>query len=219
MKKNPRFGMHPDLFGGDTPYYIPIESISREELATMKRSNFTKEELSKIRKEDEEVYYEIIKNSPEEQTAATNFIKSEIDRIVESLKSEQNLRRVFQKSIGEAAEFAEANNSKFPKEVLNNINAWRVFAVKRDGRPYGDWDETLDDVSVKFDLSRFNLEEWELEDMVSLHSELAEIVDAEIIGDTMAVILAPNFKLAAEVVGLAQARCETVARYLSSCLT
>ena len=63
MIKNPKFGKHPDLFGGETPIVIPIEQLSRDEQLSLKRLNLTTEEFNEIKNTDEELYRAIIENS------------------------------------------------------------------------------------------------------------------------------------------------------------
>lgn len=63
MIKNPRFGNHPDLFGGDTPVFVPFDQLSRDEKLSLKRLNLTTEEFNEIENTDEELYRAIIENS------------------------------------------------------------------------------------------------------------------------------------------------------------
>jgi hypothetical protein len=80
-RRNPKTGSHPDLFfqgrtyqaggvEGETPVFVPLESLTRAQLVKMKRAAFTNAEWDEL---DEDVREEIYENDGDSQARIAEF--------------------------------------------------------------------------------------------------------------------------------------------------
>lgn len=176
MIRNPRFGMHPDLFGGETPIVFPIEQLSREEQLSLKRSNLTPEEIREIKDNDEELYEAVISNSPEEQRLAREKCKEVISRAVKSAMSIEEFAQIIKKE----RDFNDELIEKFSLESLRNPSNWTLRVADKYSNEKCDYEVEFETISPVVDLSEFSLTDWEIEDVgYEVQRENADIDEVE----------------------------------------
>lgn len=226
MLRNPRFGMHPDLFGGETPIYIPIESLSLEELATMKRSQFTPEELYWIERKHPDVYDQIVDNSYEEKTAALDKVSATVLQEQDKRSTPEAITSKFIEG-GGIEEAAQNYSGEIARklglplsEVYNallDVRNWDLKVVIDNAREKGDWETNPDNAEITVDLSEFNLTSKEIYDVAD------SFVDAITEGNKVVIYDVPIpykgiWKIRSNIVFQQESNTLDIPRYLHACL-
>lgn len=210
MRRNPTFGSYHDLFGGKTAIHEPIESLTDEELRNLKRSNFTREELVRIKHDDIETFEEIAKNSQEERELAIEKIKDSMALAVQAEAIKQ-----FTKRLPDAAEYIayERHCAELESKLLD-IKMWQFSVVPENEKVKCDYDLEMDSlISVNVDLSDFMLSEEEIQDL-----DLSISVDGfKVKGERVDIEFYPKCKIVANIIE--HATNLQISRYLSACLS
>ena len=193
LKCNPRFGLRPDLFGSDTDFVVSTDDMSREELMTLKKSNFSNAELKIIEANDRELFEMILENSPEDIKAVLKHITSEILKEIRSRTTTEKLIEILRKNIDDAAESAayniaikskdvSAKNIEAIEERLKNYKIWTVRLEPLKLSERADWCYPLNEepFEVIIDVRPFMLSDKELDKLqYDMDMEISEATGAE----------------------------------------
>ena len=186
LRCNPRFGLRPDLFGSDTDFVVSTDDMSREELMTLKKSNFSNAELKIIEANDIELFEMILENSQEDIKAVLKHITNEILKEIRSRTTTEKLIEILRKNIDDAAESAAYNIAIKSKNVsarnieaiearLKNHKIWTVKLEPLKLSERADWSYPLNEepFEVIIDIRPFMLSDKELD---KLHYDMDKVI-------------------------------------------
>lgn len=75
--KNPAKGMHPDLFGGESRIYVPLDDLTDEEIIALPRAAFDDSEWEELDEDLQEAIYENSEVDKARADAIAKFLKNQ----------------------------------------------------------------------------------------------------------------------------------------------